>query len=471
MTLPVTLPELDAPWDDAVRSRRRTAYRLVVAWSFDEPARIGESATVAGHAVLGRGGPQEDDPAPRAVFHARRPDDAQPRAPLAASRISRLQLRLEATAGGLHVRSVGKCTMTRNGVETDDAVFVPGDVLGLRNALVLYVAEGEAMPSLRVPLAGSFAFGEADPNGIVGESPAAYRLRDELAFAASSPHHVLVLGPSGSGKELAARAIHACSSRRSRVLVARNAATVPSGLVDAELFGTARNYPNAGSPERVGLLGEADNSTLFLDEIGELPQEVQAHLLRVLDKDGEYQRLGESTVRRTDVRVVAATNREPSALKHDFLARFAARVTVPGLGARREDVPVLIRHLLERLVTKMPELEARLFDVSASGRTARIEPALVGALLRHEYTHHLRELERLLWVAVSSSTREFIALSPAVAAELRLPEEERGATPTKEVIEAALAASEGNVTRAAERLGLPNRYALYRLMKTHCIGG
>ncbi len=473
MTMSPTLPELDAPWDKSGAARRRSAYRVVIAWSFDEPGRVGESAVASGETVLGRGGPQSDDGAPRLAFHQRRPAAVTPMPALAAARISRVQLRMTATAEGLHVRSVGKCTMSRNGVQQEEAHFVPGDVLTLRNALVLFITSADPPPPAPTTAGSALvAFGAPDGHGIVGESPEAWRLRDELAFAAASPHHVLVLGASGAGKELAARALHALSARSGRRLVARNAATVPTALVDAELFGTAKNYPNAGSPERIGLLGEADGTTLFLDEIGELPPEAQAHLLRVLDEGGEYQRLGESVSRRSDVRVVAATNREASSLKHDFLARFAARVDVPGLDARREDIPVLVRHLLGRLVGKMPELAARFFDgdsPSTRAREPRLEPALVEALLRHQYTHHLRELERLLWLAVSTSAGEYIGRTASVDAELRLPTEERSAEPDKSEIEAALAAFEGSVTKAAARLALPNRFALYRLMKKYDI--
>ena len=117
----------------------------------------------------------------------------------------------------------------------------------------------------------------------------------------------MLLGETGTGKELAARAVHRFSTRADRPLVARNAATMPAGLIDAELFGNARNYPNPGMAERPGLVGQADGGFLFLDEIGELPSELQAHLLRVLDAGGEYQRLGESRVRRSDFRLLAAT--------------------------------------------------------------------------------------------------------------------------------------------------------------------
>src|SRR5256885_12859655 len=104
-------------------------------------------------------------------------------------------------------------------------------------------------------------------------------------------------------------------------MVSRNAATFPAGLIDVELFGNVANYPNHGMPERPGVVGEADGSTLFLDEIGELPTELQSHLLRFLDERGEYTRLGDARRRTSDVRVVAATNRALEDLKHDLAAR------------------------------------------------------------------------------------------------------------------------------------------------------
>ncbi len=160
--------------------------------------------------------------------------------------------------------------------------------------------------------------------------------------------HVLVHGASGTRKELVARAVHAISSRSTGPIVCRNAATFPEALIDAELFGNARNYPNAGMPERRGLVGEADGGTLFLDEFAELPPAMQAHLLRVLDA-GEYQRLGEPRARTSSFRLVAATNRPLAAMKEDVLARLVHRIEIPGLDARMEDVPLIARHLFARM--------------------------------------------------------------------------------------------------------------------------
>src|SRR5262249_20781890 len=148
-----------------------------------------------------------------------------------------------------------------------------------------------------------------------------------------------------------------------------------------------------GMPERPGLLGQAAGGTLFLDEVGELPSDLQAHLLRLLDEGGEYHRLGEAATRRADVRVVAATNRPESSLKHDFAARFALSLRVPGLMERCEDVPLLLRHLLLRAAEKEPAVGARFFEGwGSSGRQPRVDPRLVERLVRQPYTRHVRQL-------------------------------------------------------------------------------
>jgi len=471
MTLSPTLEEQELPWGRERRAGRRDEWQLVIAWSLDEPWRVGQSAVVREASVLGRGGPQSDDKLPRVVFHSRRPGAAEPGPSLAAARVSRTQLRLTPRDDGkLEVTSVGKCTLFIDGVEVEGAQVEPGAVLMLKNALVLYVVHEPPPEPLTAHPAPAFAFGSPDASGIVGESRAAWRLRDELAMAANGPHHVLVLGESGAGKELAARSIHALSARAPRGFVARNAATFPEGLVDAELFGNAKNYPHAGSPERGGVVGEAEGGTLFLDEIGELPHTLQGHLLRLLDRDGEYQRLGEARSRRADVRLVAATNRPLDALKHDLAARFSARVSIPTLGARRADVPLLVRHILRRFATETPSLVPRLFDERDDGPPeARVEPELIDALLRHEFTHHLRELERLLLLAVTTTRKPFVTLTPEVLAELRLPSSESDGEASPDAVRAAIEACQGNISQAARRLGLKNRYVLYRLMKKYGI--
>jgi two-component system nitrogen regulation response regulator GlnG/two-component system response regulator HydG len=351
-------------------------------------------------------------------FYRQHPGRVEPTGPLQGSGISRRQLRVEAGADGLHVVRLGKRRMLVNGEAADRAVVRLGDTVHVENQLLLLCALRAPEIPARESLA-PFPFGRVDAHGMVGESPASFRLREQIAFCARHAGHVLVLGESGSGKEIAARAIHRLSTRAARPLCARNAATLPAGLIDAELFGNERNYPNPGMRERPGLLGEADGSILFLDEVGELPAELQAHLLRVLDSGGEYQRLGESQTRSTDVRIVAATNRDASDLKHDFASRFPLQVTVPGLDERREDIPLLVRHLLGELAAADPSFGARFFEGwdGVSGEP-RVDPALMDALLRRPYTHHVRELARLLLAAIASSEAHYVAFSDAVRSQL-----------------------------------------------------
>jgi two-component system nitrogen regulation response regulator GlnG/two-component system response regulator HydG len=463
--------DLKFPWQTARSASAEPLPHLVIAWSADETERAGEVAPVEGPTVLGRGAAPEKDGIQRAAFFQERPTGFEPRPALESKRISRSQLELRPRGGdAIEVRRIGRASLSVNGEPASSAVLHAGDTLTLAGTLVLLVvSRPRRMPELRHLSrdAARFEFGRPDGFGLVGESPAAWALRDQIAFAASSSQHVLVDGESGTGKELVARAIHALSRRGKGPFVSRNAATFPEGLIDAELFGTAKDYPNAGMPRRTGLIGDADGGTLFLDEIGELPAAMQSHLLRVLDHGGEYQRLGESAVQRSDLRLVAATNRDLAELKHDLAARLKARITVPGLANRLEDVPLLIRHVAERLLSEHSRLSRRFRGGSAGRGAVAVEPALVEALCRHRYVQHLRELERLLLLAFESSPGNYLALTPALERALDLAQASTSTEPTKEQVEEALSRAGGSATRAAAILGLKNRYALYRLARKH----
>jgi two-component system nitrogen regulation response regulator GlnG/two-component system response regulator HydG len=483
---PVAAPREDqSPEDDGSTLRdvergprgglraRREQLGVVVCWSRDEPHRLGEVALLDGEQILGRGQARAGDGAPRVAFHRQRPRAFTPTEPLGNPRISRVQLRLRALAGGaggVHVESAGQCPLLLNGRRVAAGLAHPGDTIQLEDELVLVVVRrsGELPePPLATP-DDAFAFGGADRHGFVGESPAAWRLRDAIAFVASSDEHVLICGESGTGKELAARAIHELSARGARPLVSRNAATIPDGLVDAELFGNVKNYPNPGTPEREGLVGQADGSTLFLDEIGELPAHLQAHLLRVLDRGGEYSRLGEPRPRRSSLRLVAATNRPIQALKHDFAARLTLRIQVPPLSERREDIPLLVQHLLREIAAASEPVARRFFAPAEGGPgPARVEGALIDALVRRGYRSHTRELKGLLWQAISGSAGDRLSLPEGLGAEPapELPPPAPSTLKSRQEILASLARHAGNVTLAARDLGFKNRYALYRDMK------
>ncbi len=449
-------------------------HALVIAWSLVEPARCGEAVLLADDAppqIVGRGGATADDGAPRARFVRQRGDAVEPCRPLRAPGLSRKQVQLKGSPAGIAFERLGRCAMSLNGVPANSGTLRVGDVLTLKNQLVLLcVRRSIARASGGEP--SSHPFGGADADGIVGESETAWRLRRDLAHASLSGQHVLVLGDSGTGKELAARAIHRRSDRSRRPLVARSVAAIPGSLLDAELFGNRRDYPNAGMPEREGIVGAASGGTLFLDELGELTPELQAHLLRLLDAGGEYHRLGEATARRADLRIVAATNRRPDELKPDFAARFAVRVTVPGLSERSEDIPLLVHHILGEIAAADPALRARFFEGSA-GETAfaRLDPSFVELLLRRRWASHVRELVALLWASIRSSADHFLTAPPELAERSAETREDAvlGDAPPADALRAALTRHAGNQSKAYAELGLSSRFALGRLLRKHGI--
>ena len=433
------------------------AVGLVIAWSQSEPERVGQWATIPDQtSVLGRGA-GEDDSEARVVFGCARPGAAVVGRPLTSRGLSRRQLALVRKGSALEMARVGRGQVLVNGRVVEKAPLHLSDVIMIENELVLLVAERD-LRELGGGASPAFVFGQADPDGIVGESPTSFRLRDEIAFLASRGEHTLVLGPSGAGKEVCARAIHRQSKRAAGPFVARNAATLPPGLIDAELFGNARNFPSTGMRERRGIVGEAHLGTLFLDEIGELPSELQAHLLRLLDA-GEYHSLGEDKPRVSDLRLLSATNREPETLKHDLLARLKLRLAVPGLNDRREDIPLLVRHLLQKLMDASQR--ARFFDPSTN--EPRISPDLVVDLLLHSYTTHVRELESMLLVALGDSREAFIDTSDRVRALVR--HSPALIEVSDETIRETLSREGGNVSAAWRALGFSSRDALNRVLK------
>lgn len=461
--------DFELPWTRRAMAASGVAPHLAIAWSLEEPERVGECAMVPTNGgLLGRGvgEPGKVEELERLFFTRARPGSIDPGLPLFGTRISRRQLRLVPLADGdVEVESIGRCPLALNGVPVQKARARPGDVLTLKNAMVLLLVSRRSMHADAATF-DAFPFGQPDAHGMVGESELAWELRRSLAFAARSGEHVLLLGDSGAGKELAARAIHAMSPRSVRPMASRNAVTLPEGLVDAELFGNVKNYPQHGMPERPGLIGSAHGSTLFLDEIGELATGLQAHLLRVLDRGGEYQRLGDAQPLTADFRLIAATNRDTEALKHDLLARLPLRIRVPGLNERREDLPLFVRHFLRRLCETAKDLLGRFFE-RRSGALAepRIDPDLIELLLRHSFKTHARELERLLWVALSTSEDDFVAATPELRAEIGTAPPEPELEPDRAAVEQALSAARGNVTRAARLLRLKNRYVLYRILR------
>jgi len=472
-----TLPE--EPTSGPSTPAAKSQLSLCVIWAPGEGHLLGSSLLpLRSPGVFGRG---TDDPGghPRLLLAWRRPGPTLRPDPPANAKLSRNQLLLRASPSpSLLVENTGLCPMIYGGREVKTCEVFPGEVLLLGHQLA-FLCLLQPAPLDAPPAPGAFAPGEADPAGIVGESAAIWELRRSLHFASQRGEHALIQGPSGSGKELVASALHRQSPRASRPLVSRNAATIPEGLVDAELFGNAKNYPNPGMAERPGLIGQADGGTLFLDEFAELPHGVQAHLLRVLDA-GDYQRLGEATGRRSDFRLVAATNRPIEALKHDVAARFVLRLRVPDLNERRDDIPLLARHLLRRIAARDPDAVRRFFPGGDPATEPRVGRELVLALVQRSYATHVRELLALLWESIQHSPGDTLLAPPGLAPSgsrpsvppVSAPGEAPGdpdgdATLTPERIQRALDEHNGAIEKTWKALGLPSRFVLRRLIQKH----
>lgn len=466
-----------------------TSQCLVILWSAREPQRIGHSAacTVGQVYLLGRAPfGTEDERAMR--FAAVRPDDAGGVGAASdivlGESVSRRQLEVRAERDALVVRNIGRCPMWINGALTARAEVSHGDVIHLQQQLLLLcVNRPRALPPLcGYPRERLSEFGQPDADGIVGESPATWSLRQRIGQCGPSSGHVLIVGASGTGKELVAQAIHRLSPQKNRALVAENIATIPQNLGTALLFGNRRNFPNPGMEERVGLIGLAEHGTLFLDEIGDMSPEVQPLLLRVMERGGEYTRLGdEAQNRRANVRFIAATN-HPERLRPELRRRFHHEIHIPELNERREDIPILLRHLLRSLAQERPALTAYLRNGEP-----RIDPRLIEQLTRHSYSTHVSELAFLLQAAAEGCAESALlplashvlrrrAAAPAAhqTANTPLPSDDSadavqsaGAVlPSAEQVQQALVRESGNVARAAIRLGL-SRHQLNRLIRRH----
>lgn len=258
-TLTVDIPRNEWPEHAAV------TIALVLAWSKDEPGRVGELALMPSSAPgtrarPGRAEAEAGESVPRLELQRQRPGGSERTGPLRSPQLSREHLQLEVGLDGtLRVENIGRATLLHNGRPATHTIVSIGDVLELAGvALFRCSARSKTLPG---PAPGAapwptFRFGAADSFGIVGESPAAWELRHQVAFIAPRAAHVLIRGPSGAGKELVVQAIHGLSARAGRQMVSRNAATIPEGLIDAELFGNVKNYPNPGMAERPGLVGD-----------------------------------------------------------------------------------------------------------------------------------------------------------------------------------------------------------------------
>jgi DNA-binding NtrC family response regulator len=300
---------------------------------------------------------------------------------------------------------------------------------------------------------------EADFEGIIGQSPALREVLQLVEMVAPTDTTVLLLGETGTGKELIARAIHNLSPRRSHAFVKVNCAAIPTGLLESELFGHEKGAFTGAVASRTGRFELADRGTLVLDEIGDIPLELQPKLLRVL-QEREIERLGSTRTRKVDVRVVAATHRnlEEMIVQNHFRLDLYYRLNVfpihiPPLRERPEDIPLLARHFVGQF--------ARQMNKTIEGISAET----MEALLRFPWPGNIRQLQNViersvivhekgtLSVEPSWLDRECFPTEPATRSSLR-----RTVTEEREVIAAALAKARGRVSGplgAAAKLGIP----------------
>jgi formate hydrogenlyase transcriptional activator len=307
----------------------------------------------------------------------------------------------------------------------------------------------------------------AQTGAIVGESPALKAALHLVSVVAPTDSTVLILGETGTGKELIARAIHDSSPRCERAFVKLNCAAIPLGLLESELFGHEKGAFTGAVAQKVGRFELANKGTLFLDEVGDIPLELQAKLLRVLQEQ-EFERLGSNRTHKVDVRLIAATHRDLAGMvklgtfREDLYYRVKVfPIQVPALRQRAEDIPILVRHFTE--------LHARRMNKGIY----EIPQAIMDALVRYPWPGNVRELQNFIERAVILSPHSVLRAptsdleSFSAGGESKLP-----MTGLEEVerdhIVRALEASNwvvGGPYGAAQRLGMKRTSLVYRMQK------
>jgi DNA-binding NtrC family response regulator len=322
----------------------------------------------------------------------------------------------------------------------------------------------ERVENLHRLVSDAYGFGR-----IVSGSTRMRSMLERARAAARSDTPVLIVGETGTGKELVARAIHANSRRAQASLVPLNCAALPRDLVESELFGHRRGAFSGAQADHAGLFAAAHRGTLFLDEIGELPLEAQAKLLRVL-QDGEVRAVGSLESRRVDVRIIAASNRSlaamgAGAIRQDLFFRLSVLVIeLPPLRERREDLPLLITHFLARIrergVARVESVDAQALELLSSypfpGNVRELENMLEGVCLTLPAAHATVRAEDVRgWLRHRSRAVDGpVAQGPS----LKLHDLEAWA------IGEALRQTGGNKRRAAQLLGI-SRDTLYRKLE------
>jgi formate hydrogenlyase transcriptional activator len=319
---------------------------------------------------------------------------------------------------------------------------------------------------------------DANFEEIVGTSPALRRVLKHVETVAPTDSTVLIYGETGTGKELIARAIHDLSPRRAKTFIRLNCAAIPTGLLESELFGHEKGAFTGAVSQRIGRMELANQGTLFLDEVGEIPLELQPKLLRVL-QEREFERLGSARTLRTDVRLIAATNQDLAAMveqqkfRSDLFFRLNVfPIQIPALRERAEDIPLLVRHFADEFSRRMNK------------PIETIPAETMKALCQYHWPGNVRELQNIIERAVILSTGTILNVPIADLAAHAPPAPPRqtvsaGAIRRKPVrsilqqvdrnqIIQALKDADGRVggpTGAASRLGLKRTTFITRMKK------
>jgi len=306
---------------------------------------------------------------------------------------------------------------------------------------------------------------------IISKSPLMHKLFAILPDIAESESTVLIQGPSGSGKELFAHAIHSLSPRKDRNLTVINCGTLPHQLFESELFGYVRGAFTDAKRDKPGKLTQAEGGTVFFDEIGELPLPTQVKLLRLLQQR-EYEQVGGTRPIRADIRIIAATNRDLKDLvaqgkfRDDLYFRLAVvKFELPSLADRREDIPYLVDHFIEK------------FNARQGRRILSVSPEVMNILMQHDFPGNIRELENVIEYG-------FVVCHGSIIQREHLPAEmlhrgpretlEPNGDPVSQTIDErtrlilAIREQRGNLSAAARELGI-HRTTLWRRLKRYQI--
>jgi len=465
---------VDEPSQDAAESSPSQVFALTI---LDHPdaARIGETAILA---ALSEGGSAELS----RLMPVFTDNDGQSGRPLSVPFLSRTPIRLEHRRGAVRIVVPEAIGLVLDGERVRFEGTVAADMLREGVVLELFCPPGlrrRRPPELRrrppgrivllLHLAARRHPGKHASLGLVGESDAIVMLRDEILRVATLDIPILLLGPSGSGKDMVARAIHANSRRAGAPCVCVNMAAVPPSTAASELFGHVAGAFTGASREHVGHFAQAHGGTLFLDEIADMPLELQSMLLRVLESH-EVQPLGSQRTRNVDIRLVAATDADleqaiaSGKFREPLFHRLAGyQIHVPPLRQRRDDVGRLISHF-----------SAQYLAEAEPGSQARLPPRLVALLARYAWPGNVRQLQnvvRQLLIALRDPPSPIIY---KIAAQLLRrdgaaphPPEAAASSAPVEVSEDELAAALGKnawcIARTAGYLGI-SRTTLYALI-------